>query len=81
MDKNERPVAKTEDEWKRELSPEQYRVLRQHGTERAGTSPLNAEKRNGQFLCAGCGAELAKVPRAASFPVTWCSPGSADIRP
>ncbi len=58
MDKNERPVGKTEEEWKRELSPEQYRILRQHGTERAGTSPLNAEKREGQFLCAGCGAEL-----------------------
>jgi len=35
-------------------SPEQYRVLRQHGTERAGTSPLNAEKRDGEFLCAAC---------------------------
>ena len=58
MDKNVRPVGKTEEEWKRELTPEQYRVLRQHGTERAGTSPLNAEKRDGQFLCAGCGAEL-----------------------
>ena len=49
---------KSDGEWQKTLSPEQYRVLRQHGTERAGTSPLNHEKRAGEFLCAGCGAEL-----------------------
>ena len=54
----ESPVKKSEDEWGEELTPEQFRVLRQHGTERAGTSPLNAEKRTGVFLCAGCSAEL-----------------------
>jgi peptide-methionine (R)-S-oxide reductase len=42
----------------RKLSPEAHRVLREHGTERPGTSPLNHEKRKGAFLCAGCGAEL-----------------------
>ena len=41
--------------------PNSYRVLREHGTERAGTSPLNHEKRPGEFLCAGCGAELFDV--------------------
>lgn len=51
-------VEKSEEEWKRTLSPEQFRVLREHGTERAGTSPLNAEKRAGEFLCAGCGSAL-----------------------
>ena len=40
------------------LTPEQYQVLREHGTERAGTSPLNVEKRDGMFYCAGCGAPL-----------------------
>jgi len=45
-------------EWRERLSPEQYRVLRRHGTERAGTSPLNLEKRSGVFVCAGCGQEL-----------------------
>jgi peptide-methionine (R)-S-oxide reductase len=45
-------------DWKEKLTPEQYRVLREHGTERAGTSPLNAEKREGAFLCAGCGQPL-----------------------
>lgn len=52
------PVEKSEDEWKATLSPEAFRVLRKHGTERAGTSPLNQEKRKGEFHCAGCGAAL-----------------------
>lgn len=49
---------KSDAEWQKDLSPEQYRVLRQHGTERAGTSPLNHEKREGVFACAGCGEAL-----------------------
>ena len=52
------PVSYSEAEWKQRLTPEQYRVLRQHGTERARTSPLNAEKRNGTFVCAGCDQPL-----------------------
>ena len=52
------PVTRTEAEWQAALSPEQFQVLRKHGTERAGTSPLNAEKRAGTFTCAGCGAAL-----------------------
>jgi peptide-methionine (R)-S-oxide reductase len=51
-------VAHTDEEWRARLSPAQYQVLRKHGTERAGTSPLNAEKRRGKFICAGCGQEL-----------------------
>jgi peptide-methionine (R)-S-oxide reductase len=51
-------MEKTDDEWRKTLTPEQYRVLRQHGTERPGSSPLNAEKREGEYLCAGCGGEL-----------------------
>lgn len=49
---------KTDAEWQAELTPEQYKIMRCHGTERAGTSPLNNEKRTGMFKCAGCGAEL-----------------------
>jgi len=45
-------------EWRARLSPDQYRVLREHGTERAGTSCLLAEKRAGTFACAGCGQPL-----------------------
>jgi peptide-methionine (R)-S-oxide reductase len=51
-------VQKTEDEWKATLTPEQFHVLREHGTERAGTSPLNVEKREGVFTCGGCGQPL-----------------------
>ena len=52
------PVEHTEAEWRSRLDPAQFNVLRKHGTERAGTSPLNAEKRPGTFVCAGCGKKL-----------------------
>ena len=52
------PVTQTDDQWRDVLSPGQYRVLREHGTERAFTSPLNNEKRPGTFMCAGCGRSL-----------------------
>ena len=52
------PVKKTDDEWRAELTSEQYEVLREHGTERAGASPLNKEKRAGTFVCAACGQAL-----------------------
>jgi peptide-methionine (R)-S-oxide reductase len=51
-------AEKVDRDWNKELTPEQYRVLRQHGTERAGSSPLNHEKREGRYFCAGCGEEL-----------------------
>ncbi|HEY6823614.1 MAG TPA: peptide-methionine (R)-S-oxide reductase MsrB [Steroidobacteraceae bacterium] len=52
------PVEKSPAEWRRELTPDAYRVLREHGTERAGSSPLNDEHRAGTFHCGGCGAPL-----------------------
>jgi peptide-methionine (R)-S-oxide reductase len=51
-------VTKTEPEWRRILTPEQFAILRHHGTERAGSSPLDREKRDGTFSCAGCGLPL-----------------------
>jgi peptide-methionine (R)-S-oxide reductase len=51
-------VNKTDDEWGQALSPEQFQVLRKHSTERPGSSPLNGEKRDGVFKCAGCGTPL-----------------------
>jgi peptide-methionine (R)-S-oxide reductase len=51
-------AQKTDEEWKKTLTPEQFHVLREHGTERAGTSPLNVEKREGLFACGGCGQPL-----------------------
>lgn len=56
--KNPGNIQKTDAEWQAELTPEQYKIMRCHGTERAGTSPLNNEKRAGMFKCAGCGEEL-----------------------
>lgn len=52
------PVQHSDAEWQAKLSPEQFSVLREHATERAGTSPLNYEKRTGVFSCAGCGQAL-----------------------
>ncbi len=52
------PVRLTDQEWRGKLDPEQFNVLRKHATERAGTSKLNAEKRPGTFVCAGCGKPL-----------------------
>jgi peptide-methionine (R)-S-oxide reductase len=52
------PVTKTDEEWRAQLTPEQYYVTRQHGTERAGTSPLDKEKRAGIFMCVCCGEPL-----------------------
>ena len=52
------PIRKSDAEWQAELTPEQFHVLRQHGTERPGASPLNAEKRPGTFLCAACQTAL-----------------------
>ncbi|HEX5091541.1 MAG TPA: peptide-methionine (R)-S-oxide reductase MsrB [Burkholderiales bacterium] len=52
------PLKLDNAEWKKRLSPESFNVLRKEGTERAGTSPLNNEKRAGIFACAGCGLPL-----------------------
>jgi peptide-methionine (R)-S-oxide reductase len=67
------PVSYAEDEWRRRLSPEQFYVLRQHGTERAGTSPLNKEKRAGVFHCAGCEQALFKSEDKFESGTGWPS--------
>ncbi len=51
-------LPRTDDEWQKLLKPEQFRVLRQHGTERAGTSPLDKHYEPGNYYCAGCGTLL-----------------------
>ena len=52
------PLHLPDADWRKKLTPEQYAVLRQEGTERPGSSPLNQEKRKGRFLCAGCDLPL-----------------------
>jgi peptide-methionine (R)-S-oxide reductase len=56
--KTEYPVRLTDAEWRAKLSPAAYAVLRKHATERAGSSPLDHEKRQGVFVCAGCATRL-----------------------
>jgi peptide-methionine (R)-S-oxide reductase len=69
------PVNKTAEQWEEMLSPSQFHVLREHGTERAGTSPLNVEKRDGTFYCAGCGQPLfsssTKFDSGTGWPSFW----------
>ncbi|HVW55110.1 MAG TPA: peptide-methionine (R)-S-oxide reductase MsrB [Rhizobiaceae bacterium] len=58
MDEHRFPVTHTDAEWRSILTPEQYAVMRQHGTERPGSCALLHEKRAGAFTCAGCGQKL-----------------------
>lgn len=66
-------IEKSEAEWREELSPEAFRVLRKEATERAGTSPLNDEKRPGTFVCAGCGLPLFKGEMKYNSGTGWPS--------
>ena len=61
------------------LSPEQIRILREHGTEPAGSSPLNREKRKGTYFCAGCGKALYKSDRKFESGTGW--PSFSDALP
>jgi peptide-methionine (R)-S-oxide reductase len=69
------PVTKTDEEWKRTLTREQYYVLRQHGTERAFTSPLDKTYAAGEYHCAGCGSLLftsdTKFDSRTGWPSFW----------
>ena len=68
-------VTKTEAEWKKELTPEEYRVLRKKGTERAFTGEYFDHKGKGVYRCAGCGVELyhsnAKFDSGTGWPSFW----------
>ena len=68
-------VARSDQEWRQTLTPEQFQVLREHGTEPPGASPLNREKRDGTFACAGCGQPLfsseTKFESGTGWPSFW----------
>jgi peptide-methionine (R)-S-oxide reductase len=74
-------VTKSDDEWRSELTPEQYHVTRQHGTERAGTGPHLAEKREGTYHCVCCGKPLfasgAKYESGSGWP-SFFEPASKE---
>jgi peptide-methionine (R)-S-oxide reductase len=64
-----------DDDWREKLTAEQYYVLRKHGTEPPGSSPLNGEKRGGTFTCAACGQPLfasdTKFESGTGWPSFW----------
>lgn len=75
-------IRKSEDEWKAQLTSQQYRVTRQNGTERAFTSPLNEEKRSGSYACVCCGVPLfssgAKFNSGTGWP-SFSEPISPEV--
>ncbi len=78
-------IVKSDAAWKAELTPEAYNVLRHEGTERSGTSPLNNEKREGTFVCAGCGQELFSSDTKFESGTGWPSffdalPGAVETK-
>jgi peptide-methionine (R)-S-oxide reductase len=74
-------VHKTDEEWRSELTPEQYEILRRKGTERPWTGEYNANKADGTYRCAGCGAELFrsddKFESGSGWP-SFTAPAEAD---
>lgn len=72
-------ISKTDAEWKKVLTPEQYHVLRQEGTEQPFTSPLDHEKRNGMFVCVACGLDL--FPSKYKFDSGTGWPSFYDVLP
>ena len=67
------PVQKSDEEWRRILTPQQYAVLRRHGTEPPGSCVLLAEHRAGTFRCAGCAQPLFKAERKFESGTGWPS--------
>ena len=73
MDTKTYPVTHTEAEWRKLLTPEQFHIMREHGTERPGSCALNYEKRAGTFSCAGCGQALFKSKKKFESGTGWPS--------
>ena len=67
------PVTRSDAEWRKLLTPEQYHIMREHGTERPGSCALLVEKRPGTFTCAGCGKPLFEGKRKFESGTGWPS--------
>lgn len=67
------PVTRTDAEWREKLTPEQYYIMRQHGTERPGSCALLHEKRAGSFACAGCDTPLFRSATKFESGTGWPS--------
>ncbi len=67
------PIKLSDDDWAKVLSPNQFAVLRKEATERPGSSPLDNEKRTGQFICAGCGLALFESSTKFDSGTGWPS--------
>ena len=77
-------ICKSEDQWKKELTPEQYKVLRQKGTEMPFSGAYWKNKENGAYLCAACGAELfnanTKFESGTGWPSFWAPVNSGSVQ-
>ena len=73
MDTHAYPVTRTDAEWRALLTPEQYQVMRQHGTERPGSCALLYEKRAGTFKCVGCDSPLFEAKLKFESGTGWPS--------
>ena len=76
-------ITRTDEEWRRILTPQQFRVLREHGTERPFTSPLNDNKAAGVYACAGCDLPLypsaTKYDSGTGWPSFWAAIDDKNI--
>jgi len=83
MEEHTFPVVRTDSEWRARLTPEQYYIMREHGTERPGSCALLYEKRAGTFSCAGCDEPLFESKLKFESGTGWPSfndpvPGSVE---
>ena len=76
-------VMKSEAEWRKELTPEQFRFTREHGTERPFSHPYNNEKRQGMYTCVSCGAPLfasdTKYESGSGWPSFYAPVDQANV--